>query len=242
MIKLSERLRVIADRMDNCKTMADIGTDHGFLPTYMIESGRCERAVAADISQPSLEKARQLCEERGITACEMRVGDGLDVLEPGEVEGVVIAGMGGTLIAEILDGGRSVSESLKRIVMQPRTASGELRKWLMDNGYRIVAEDVVYEGKFVPQIITAVPPGRPLDGMEDLSAAGVSGDGELYYEIPRWIIRGGGPIGEHVRRVMRRERNTLEGLMSAKIKDEARIREKQTEIKYLAELLESCEP
>ncbi|MDO4393340.1 MAG: class I SAM-dependent methyltransferase [Bacillota bacterium] len=242
MIKLSERLRIIADRMDNCKTMADIGTDHGFLPAYMIESGRCERAVAADISQPSLEKARQLCEERGITACEMRVGDGLDVLEPGEVEGVVIAGMGGTLIAEILDGGRSVSESLKRIVMQPRTASGELRKWLMDNGYRIVAEDVVYEGKFVPQIITAVPPGRPLDGMEDLSAAGVSGDGELYYEIPRWIIRGGGPIGEHVRRVMRRERNTLEGLMSAKIKDEARIREKQTEIKYLAELLESCEP
>ena len=241
MIKLSERLQVIADRLDNCETMADIGTDHGFLPAYMIESGRCVRAIAADISQPSLEKARTLCMERGISECEIKLGDGLKVLEPGQVEGVCIAGMGGTLIAEILSESKDVAASLKRIVMQPRTASGELRRWLIGNNYRIVAEDVVYEGKFVPQIITAVPEGMPMDGMQNLAAGGTAGDRDLYYEVPVWMTSAGGPVSEHVRRIIRREENTLEGLNRAREINADETAAKEEEIRYLKRLLDDIE-
>ena len=216
MIKLSDRLQVIADRLEDCKTMADIGTDHGFLPVYMVESGRCTDVIAADISEPSLDKARRLCREHGIDRCQLRAGDGIHVLMPGEVDGLVIAGMGGDLIIEILSSAMDVTCTMKRIVLQPRSAIGVLRRWLVTSGFSIIHEDVVAEGRFMPEIITVIPPGQDMDGLVNLADAGTAGDGELYYDVPLWFTAASGPAAERVKRVLRREKTVLEGLLNAR--------------------------
>ena len=238
MIRPGERLETIARRLYDCKTMADIGTDHGFLPVFMVEEGLCERAVAADISVPSLQKAANLCSGRSVDTVDLRAGYGLEVLKKGEVDGVVIAGMGGTLISEIL--GKNIDHTLSfgKFVLQPRTATGELRRWLMENGFSIVCEDIVNEGRFMPEIITARPPGVITSEEEDLSHEGVPVDRALYYDVPPWILKASGPVGAHVKRIIGREERILSGLLEANEVDEEKISNKREEIKYLEDLLE----
>lgn len=172
MIKLSDRLQRIAERIEHSKTMADIGTDHGFLPVYLLQHQICERAIAADVSEPSLDKAVQ-CGQTEIPelyesgAFQTRAGDGLAVLKSGEVEAVVIAGMGGQLIRDIMEADLQHTCSFQRFILQPRSGQGFLRKWLVENGFRIIGEDVVTEGKFLPEIITVLSPDSASDGSSD---------------------------------------------------------------------------
>ena len=157
MIKLSDRLQIIADRIKPAETMADIGTDHGFLPIYLKETGICSRVIMADISEPSLGKARMnaaFCSEEIRNGLEFRAGDGLQILSRGEVEAVVIAGMGGRLIRDIMAEDMDITRSVRRFVLQPRIGQGYLRKWLYLNGFSIISEDLVYEGDYIPEIIT----------------------------------------------------------------------------------------
>ena len=133
MIKLSERLQIIADRIEPAETMADIGTDHGFLPVFLRESGRCSKVIMTDISFPSLEKARanaSRCSAQVQKGIEFRAGDGLHVISPGEVNAVVIAGMGGKLIRDIMSSDMDITCSVNKFVLQPRIGQGHLRRWL----------------------------------------------------------------------------------------------------------------
>lgn len=154
-MKLSERLQLIADEINKGETMADIGTDHGFLPLYLLESGKCPHVVMADISAGSLQKAEDNCKllhpER---TYDLRLGNGIDVLKDGEVDVVVMAGMGGLLICDILEWNLAKSRSIKRYVLQPRNNVGRLRYWLAANGFTITKESLVREGKFLCEILT----------------------------------------------------------------------------------------
>ena len=192
MIRLSDRLQYIADQIGDGETMADIGTDHGFLPVFLAESGRCPHVVMADVSPLSLDKARETARrerfsegqqedaapevsaDRGKSDCapqmDFRAGDGLSVLQPYEVDTVVIAGMGGKLIRDIMAADIALTHSFRKFVLQPRIGQGHLRKWLVDNGFVIVREGVVHEGRHIPEIITAV-------SMERLSCGGTSDEG-----------------------------------------------------------------
>lgn len=237
MIRLSDRLQIIADRSKDHKTMADIGTDHGFLPVYMVESGRCEFAVAADISGPSLDKAAALCRERGIERVDVRRGDGISVLAPGEVGCVVIAGMGGLLMIEILEKDPELTDSFGRFVLQPRTAAGELRRWLVSHGFAITGEDVVREGRYIPQIITAVPRAKLRPEEKDLAEGADFGSAEVSAEVPPWIRSASGPVAEHIGRILRREEAVLEGLGRAADPDEERAEQTRRNIAYLKGLL-----
>ena len=239
MVKLTDRLQIIADRLAMCETMADIGTDHGFLPVYMLQSGRSSKTIAADISAASLDKASQLCQRLNIKDCDLRVGDGLKVLDVGEAEGIAIAGMGGNLMVNILEASIDVASSVKRLVMQPRTDSDELRRWLLSHDFSIVAEDVVYEGKFVPVIITAVPNSK-LDQDADgvLSVDKPNTDGSIYYEVPYWMTEANGPIEEHISRILSREKHILNGLEhGSNIKADS-IEDKRKGIEYLEKMIE----
>ena len=100
---MKERLKIIADSVNRGESMADIGTDHGFLPIFLLNEGICERAIATDISEAAIAKTREYSTDalkRGNLS--LRCGSGIEVLEKGEVDIVVIAGMGGVLIAQIL--------------------------------------------------------------------------------------------------------------------------------------------
>lgn len=121
-MKLSDRLQLIADEINIGETMADIGTDHGFLPLYLLDSGKCPHVIMADISPGSLKKAEENCQLYDKTReYDLRLGNGIDVLADGEVDVVAIAGMGGLLICDIL------GWNLKKQIHQKIYSSAEKR-------------------------------------------------------------------------------------------------------------------
>lgn len=154
-IILSKRLAVLARCIPTGCTVADIGTDHAHLPVYLVEAGICPRVIATDVNDGPLATARQAVQKYGLEgSIELRRGDGLQVIAPGEVEVVVLAGMGGRLIAGILGTGIDVVQQLKRLVLQPNTQVAFLRAWLVENGWGIVDEHLVEEdGKLYPVLV-----------------------------------------------------------------------------------------
>lgn len=142
---LPERLLAIANQVPACEAMADIGCDHGYLPIYLLQSGRVSRAVAMDIHRGPLEQALLHIEKYGMASCiELRQSDGLAKLRPGEVQAVVIAGMGGMLIKDILEkADPRVLDSLETLVLQPQTEADQVRRILHEKGFRIVDEMMV---------------------------------------------------------------------------------------------------
>lgn len=162
MNKLTDRLQLIADQIKKGETMADIGTDHGFLPLYLWEKGISPSVIMCDISEPSLAKAKAAAGAFQFgTELDFRAGDGLKVIKEGEVDDIVIAGMGGLLIRDILADDMVKTCSFKKYVMQPRNNSGQLRYWLCINGFDITSNLLVREGKFICEIIVAKPPKHP---------------------------------------------------------------------------------
>ena len=150
------RLQTIAEMVGKCDCLADIGCDHGRLCGYMLQKELCRRAVMTDISDFSLEKARNLMQRLGLSdRAAFRVGDGAMALdEPPDV--AVIAGMGGALIADILARGRQrLGEA--RLVLQPNVAVRELRSVLVNCGYVITDEQIVRDSGRLYVILAAKP-------------------------------------------------------------------------------------
>ena len=184
MTELSIRLQKIADRINEGETMADIGTDHGFLPIYLIENDISPSVIMTDVSRPSLMKGSDNLDMLGADRdrADFRVGDGISVLKSGETDAVVIAGMGGMLIRDIMSVDMDHTCSFRKYILQPRTRQGHLRKWLLENGFTIIHEDLVEEGRFIPEIITALSPqtdGTCTDGVciDAACIDGVQADG-----------------------------------------------------------------
>lgn len=158
MVKLSDRLRKLADEVKPGETAADIGTDHGLLPIFLCENAIAAKVILCDINPGPLEKARENIKIHGASAItDLRLGNGLGPLAWGEADAIIIAGMGGLLISEILGNEDEKAKSSARLVLQPRNAADKLREWLFANGYSIKKESLVREGKYICEIITAVP-------------------------------------------------------------------------------------
>jgi tRNA (adenine22-N1)-methyltransferase len=163
---LSKRLNAIVNMVPKAQVVADIGCDHGKIAVEMIENGTAENVICTDISGASLAKAKKLAKAKGLfDFVAFRQGDGLDVLHAGEADIAVIAGMGGELIANILQSGElRVPDTL---VLSCNTASGLLRGWLCDNGFAIVDERLIMEGRhFYPVILATRGNCEPLSDVE----------------------------------------------------------------------------
>ncbi|KHO62891.1 MULTISPECIES: tRNA (adenine(22)-N(1))-methyltransferase [Thermoanaerobacter] len=155
-MKLTERLRKIAEYIPHGSKVADIGTDHGFIPVYLIENKISTYVVASDLNKGSLSKAVKEVEKRNLQSLiDTRLGNGLNVLSPGEVDIVVIAGMGGISITKILDEGKNIAKTIKKFIFQPMRDSADLRKYLIENGYKISDEELVKENQKYYEIIVA---------------------------------------------------------------------------------------
>ena len=194
MIRLSERLKIIAEEIHKGETMADIGTDHGYLPLVLFRKGICPKVIMADVSRGSLRKAKEnaidaLKGDIELVDVDFRLGNGLEVLEPGEVDVVVIAGMGGLLMAEIIGADMDKSSSFKRFILQPRNGQGKLRHWLKQNGFEITAEHLAKEGRFICEILVVRPRGvwsllETGDQMQEPWAE----DTAIEYEVPESLL------------------------------------------------------
>lgn len=161
MTELSKRLRAVADFVEAGMVLADIGTDHGYIPIALVQEGRCPRAVAMDINAGPLARAREhIAAADLLEQIETRRSDGMKELRKGEANCVIIAGMGGALTIRILEESRAVAESLKALILQPQSELCKVRTYLAERGYEILAEDMVLEdGKFYPMM--KVRPGKP---------------------------------------------------------------------------------
>ena len=127
---LSERLQKIADCIST-ETLADIGTDHGYIPIYCVKNGRCTRAIASDINKDPLKAACDNITENGLSEkIETRLSNGLEGLLPNEADTIVIAGMGGFLIRDILINGADKIGDNTVLILQPMVAASELREYL----------------------------------------------------------------------------------------------------------------
>ncbi len=138
------------------KCTADIGTDHGFVPLSLVAEGTAARAIASDVRKGPLERAEAHIREAGFEErIECRLGDGLSVLAPGEAEVIVIAGMGGMLMARILKEAPETARSARHLFLSPHRDAYELRKYLWEQGFQIEEETMVREdGKYYPVIRT----------------------------------------------------------------------------------------
>lgn len=147
------------EHIPTCEVMADIGTDHGYLPVEAVRCGRVQRAVASDISKDSLSKAKVQIQKQGLKGqVEARLGSGLSVLGVDEADVVVIAGMGGNLIGEILERDYECKYKAKvpLLILQPIQFPDKLRAWLFQHGFAVVGEDLVKDEGIIYQLMSAV--------------------------------------------------------------------------------------
>lgn len=154
-MQLSKRLTHLIDFIPKCNTVADVGTDHGYVPIALVENGIAKKAFAMDVRKGPLERAVTHIRERGLEdLIEARLSDGLEKLHPGEVEGVIIAGMGGELMTRIMENGKDVISTCDFLVLSPHSEAELVREYLPSHGFVIVREDMVEEeGKYYTMML-----------------------------------------------------------------------------------------
>ncbi|MGL5615414.1 MAG: tRNA (adenine(22)-N(1))-methyltransferase [Sarcina sp.] len=145
-MELSRRLKVIASYVDSCESVADIGTDHGYIPIDLVKRGICKKAVASDINKGPMEKAKINVTFEGLKdSIDVYLGPGLKPLKVGEVNGIIIAGMGGNLTRDILLQDMEKVKKYEFMVLQPAQNPEVLREFLYNNNYEIIDEDLIKE-------------------------------------------------------------------------------------------------
>ena len=183
-MQLSKRLQAIADMISPCNVLADVGTDHGYIPIYAVEQHIAKKAIAMDINRGPIERAASHIAGHGLEAyIETRCCDGVAALGAGEADCVVIAGMGGGLMQKILEEGNTLLAGVKELILQPQSEIGKFRFYLAEHGYAIVQEDMILEdGKFYP-MMKVVPGETPIPC-----------ENPLYDRFGELLLKGANPV------------------------------------------------
>ncbi len=160
-MNIGNRLETIGSLVLQDCILADIGTDHAYLPVFLLLENKIKAAIAGDIVEGPCRAATNTVSLYNLKdKIQVRLGSGLSVLKVGEAECISIAGMGGATIVDILAAGLKIAKSAKRLVLQPQTGAKGLRKWLLDNGWDIVDEELVWENKRLYEIVVAEPSSK----------------------------------------------------------------------------------
>ena len=153
-MNIGDRLEAIGKLVPQGCVLADIGTDHAYLPVWLLEQGKIASAIAGDIAEGPCLAAKNTVSMHGMKGMvEVRLGSGLKVLQAGEADCIAIAGMGASTMIEILEADMPLAVEAKRLVLQPMAGAASLRKWLIQNGWCIVAEDLVADGRHLYEIM-----------------------------------------------------------------------------------------
>lgn len=159
-MKLSNRLEMVVSFVMPGNSAADVGTDHGHVPVELVRRGIVPCALAMDVRRGPLSKAEENIAAAGMKEkIETRLSDGVNKLNPGEADSVIIAGMGGELVIHILEEGHHMQDTVKQWILSPHSEIHKVREWLEKHGFRIAKEDMVFEeGKFYT-VLDARPGG-----------------------------------------------------------------------------------
>lgn len=183
-MELSKRLKKITDNMEKVDVIADIGTDHGYIPIYCIKEGLCNKAIAIDINKEPLDKAKLNSVLEGVdTSIEFRLGGGLSKLKMGEANIAVIAGMGGNQIRDILEEHLEVAEAMEYLILVPAQNPEILREYLYTNNYEVIVEDLCEEEGVYYEIFKV----RVKNGEKTVLDS-------IYYEVSPMLLRQKHPL------------------------------------------------
>jgi tRNA (adenine22-N1)-methyltransferase len=154
--QLSKRLETVVSYIPRGSKIADIGSDHAYLPCFAVRKGIADSAIAGEVVKgPYISAVKQVEDACLQDKIEVRLGNGLEVIAPGEVDCITIAGMGGTLIASILEDGKGKLSGVKRLVLQPNVSAKSIRFWLLQNDWELTSEEIIEEDGKVYEILTA---------------------------------------------------------------------------------------
>ncbi|MBE5891098.1 MAG: SAM-dependent methyltransferase [Lachnospiraceae bacterium] len=145
-------MEAVASMVTPGYVLCDVGTDHGYIPIYLVQSGKNPSALAMDLREGPLSRAEENIKGYGLEdKIQTRISDGIEAVEIGEAESVIIAGMGGELVLHILKAYPQKMRSFKELILQPQSDVDKVRRYLRENNYKIVDEDMIFEdGKYYP--------------------------------------------------------------------------------------------
>lgn len=203
-LPISKRLLCCASMVQSGSRVADIGTDHGYLGIYLLQSGAARHVIACDLRKDPLENARRNAKLFGVDGeMELRLSDGLEKILPDEVDTVVMAGMGGDLIQKILSQCPWRKREGLQFILQPQSAGNVLRRWLCEDGFEIRREEPVQDGHFLYTVMD-IRQGEPAPltpGTE--------------YASPALLASGSPLVGNYLARVENALQETVRGLTNA---------------------------
>lgn len=225
-MSLGERLAAVASLVPQGVRLADIGTDHAYLPINLCQNGVITAAVAADVNKGPYQVALASIAAAGLSGkVQVRLGDGLKVLAPGEVDVVTIAGMGGGLMQELLNASADILAGLSGLILQPMNAGAGLRKWLYQHGWHITDEVLVLEDERLYEILYAVP------GEEEVPDDIMLSVGPIIWQKKQPLLR------LRLEQLLSQEQRILQGLASSdRAKSSSKYRETIEKIEKLEAL------
>ena len=235
-MELSRRLQAVASLITAGHRVADIGTDHAYIPIALVREGRAASAIAMDVKKGPLKKAKEHVAQSGLAdRIELRLSDGFEKLQPFEADTAVLAGMGGPLMIRILKEYEEITFGLKECILQPQSEVAKVRAFLLEEGFLFIREEMVKDdGKYYPMMKVAVPAAgscRQQEKKQD--SASKWGETELRYgklllEMQHPVLR------EYLDREMAIRRQILSGLEGKAGEQIARRRDElEEDMKYI---------
>ncbi|MDA8352609.1 MAG: tRNA (adenine(22)-N(1))-methyltransferase TrmK [Firmicutes bacterium] len=220
--RISDRLSAVARLIPPGRIVADIGSDHAQLLVHLAEHQVLDRGIAGEVNRGPYENAADRVRESGWSdRIDVRLGDGLKVLRPGEADVVVLAGMGGSLIASILSRGKEKLDATTQLVLQPNNHGDQVRRWLLEQGWEIKQEELVKEGGILYEIVSAS------SGAPEHPYQGLPFSGDILRKLGPLLCRDRHPLlGERVAEEVDRLDRALDSLRSART-PEAQMRQQQ---------------
>ncbi|UOQ93761.1 tRNA (adenine(22)-N(1))-methyltransferase TrmK [Halobacillus shinanisalinarum] len=230
--QLSLRLKKVAEYLPSQANFADIGSDHAYLPSYVCLHDRYAKAVAGEVNHGPYQSALQEVAAHQLDdRIDVRLGDGLHVLKDNEVEQVVIAGMGGPLVRNILESGKDKLSSVSKIIVQPNIDARSIRRWFYENHYQLVHEAILEENGHIYEILVAEK-GDPHQAYHQ-------GNFEKQLWLGPWLMKERSPVFMKKWQVERsKKERILHQISCSKQPDEEKIQSFQKELVWLEEVLE----
>lgn len=156
-VKLSKRLQAVADLVKSDSRLLDVGSDHAYLPTYLVQQEKIDFAISGEVVKGPYQIAKNHVAEQNLQdKIEVRLANGLAAFEEGDnISSIVIAGMGGLLISEILEAGKEKLSQVEQLILQPNNHEESLRSWLVAHDFVISSEKILLEAGKIYEIIVA---------------------------------------------------------------------------------------
>ena len=225
---LSMRLERVAAHMPVGARLADIGSDHGYLPVALMRRGLIAAAVAGEVALTPFQAAQRTVRDNGLEQqITVRRANGLEAIEPQDaITAISVCGMGGETIRDILENGKARLSGQERLILQPNGGEQPLRQWLMENGYRIVSEELLSENSFYYEIIVAERAGPVLYSAEELYFGPLQMQARSPVFLSKW------------QRILRHKQQTLAQFAKARqAVPDVKVHEVAQQARWITELL-----